>query len=212
MPLRKIRQKKPTDSIREKVPSEGSIPKNSIKVKTPDETDFKLPPPRAQERNSIPKSQITPPSDFGSQKIRLKDSNPVNNPPPIDDRNLNNNHSQKPSSHGFIHQRDKTSGINPPENVHEDLFRPPSKHGVINDKKQLRSINQPLQRQIREKTPGKEVRQPPPTHSPLKEKTPDQIVNKSPPKIIQKHPKDKIPPPTVPEKIPKMKIKNKEPK
>jgi len=102
--------------------------------------------------------------------------------------------------------------MNPPENVHEDLFQPPSKHGVINDKKQLRSINQPLQRQIREKTPGKEVRQPPPTHSPLKEKTPDQIVNKPPPKIIQKHPKDKIPPPTVPEKIPKMKIKNKEPK
>ena len=210
--MRKIRRKKPTDSIREKIPSDGSVPKDSIKVKTPDEANFKLPPPRTQERNSIPKSQITPPSDYGSQKIRVKDTNPVNNSPPVEDRNLNNNYTPKPSSYGFIPHRDKTPGSNPPDNIHETLIRPPSKHGVLNDKKLSRSINQPLQRQIREKIPGNKIRQPPPTHSSLKEKSPDQTVNKTPLKIIQKIPKDKIPPPTVPEKIPKIKIKNKEPK
>ena len=193
MPLRKIRQKKPTDSIREKTPSDGSIPKDFIEVKTPDEAKFKLPPPRSQERNSIPKSQITPPSDYGSQKIRSKDINPVNNPPPVDDRNIINHAPQRPSSHGFIPQRDKLPGANPPDNIHENLILPPSKHGVINDKKLSISINQPLQRQIREKIPGTKIRQPPPTHSPLNEKTPDQIFNKTPPKIILNVPNDRLP-------------------
>ena len=212
MTSRKIRQKKPTDSIREKIPSDSSISKNSIKVKTPSKESFKLPPPRPQTKNSIPKSQITPPSDYGGQKIRQKDINPVNNPPPGMDKNLIGSHNQKPSSRGLTPERDKTPGMIPPEHVQENLRRPPSTHGVVDDKKLSRSINKPLQKQVREKTPANKIRQPPPSHSPLKEKIPEHIVNKSPPQITQKVPKDKIPPPTILDKIPKTKIKNKEPK
>jgi hypothetical protein len=210
----KIFQKKPKDSIRQKTPANDHL--SDVKGKTPQDTgeDFSLPPRRVTKSESIPKSDVKVPSNHGSQKIRQKDISPVNKPPIRKSNDFKTIQSKQPGKQGKILQKIKIQSKTPKKTIKERQS-PPSRKGIDESKKSRRSINKPLSKQIRSKTPSKTSVRLPPATSQLEKKKQDRTYNQPPPpKITHKKPSNRkqIPPPTVKEKIPKTKIKDKKPK
>ncbi|MHA1206366.1 MAG: hypothetical protein ACTSSO_02220 [Candidatus Hodarchaeales archaeon] len=210
----RIHQKKPKDSIKEKTPNETHIP--TVIGKIPQDTgeSFSLPPRKPLHNGQIPKSEVKAPSNYGSQKKRSKDLSSTNTPPPREDRSFKDMKSKRPADHGKIIQKSKVQS-HALRKFQERKQKPPSRKGLDSSKKSRRSINRPLSRQIQAKTPRKTTIRSPPATSQLEKKKTDRKSNQSPPSLISlKTPEQKrpLPPPTVRDKIPKTKIKEKKPK
>jgi hypothetical protein len=204
-----IREKSPKDNISSKTPKEETVTK--IKHKTPENEEFVLPPPKSPDNKSIRKSQVNPPTNYGSQKKQMKKTKSKNVPPPRPSLREYRKVTKKPGSRGFIPNRRKLHGKVLPNHIGEDRSKPPSNKGVSSNKKRLRSVNTPLQKEIKDKIPIKKRSNPPPT---FEKKKRFRIVNKTPSlEISYKTPENKkSKPPTIQEKIPKTKINSKKPK
>lgn len=209
----KIHQKKPKDSIKQKTPEETHI--SSVEVKIPKDSgeSFALPPRKTPQYEQIPKSEVKTPSNHGSQKIRQKDISPINTPPPRESHSLRKIKTKRPTDYGKNIQKSKVQS-HMPKRSQEIKQKLPSRKGLDNSKKSRKSINRPLSKQIRTKTPRKTAIRSPPATSQLEKKKLDRKSNQSPPIISQKQPgkKKHFIPPTVRNKIPKTKIKEKKPK
>ena len=209
----RIHQKKPKDSIKQKTPDEIDIDTIVGKIPKDKGESFVLPPRKPLQYDQIPKSEVKTPSNHGSQKIRPKDISPTNTPPPRESESFKNIKTKRPADHGKIIKKSKVQS-HTPKKSQERKQVPPSRKGLDTSKKSRKSINRPLSRQIRTKTPRKTAIRSPPATSQLEKKKTDRKSNQSPPPMIsQKTPKQKKPiPPTVRDKIPKTKIKEKKPK
>ena len=215
MANQKIREKKPSNKIKRKVPA--SSREQEIKQKTPDSYDFKsfeLPPQK--ERRGIPKEDVKLPSRYGISDQNKKSSTDSNVSPPINESVLYE--AKSPTDKGLIPKdvRKKTAiDKKTPIPKQIDKIDPiPRSTGVVQSKKALFNIvNQPppiIQSKIPKKATTKYS-----TMGAKKEK--NSIVNKPPPKIHEKTPKKKkiIPPPIfddIKTKISKAKLKTKKPK
>ena len=214
----KIQQKKPKDSIKQKIPGNMSITK--IKSKTPSDKQesFTLPPQRAQKAKKIPKTMIKLPSDHGSQKRIGKELKSINKSPPPKSSELYETRSKYPNSNGKIPVKEKSIGKSPPRFSPKDFQKLPSRKGFVKTKKETKSVNRPPTKQIIKKTPERTKERKLPSTFGIKVKEPRKQTNRAPnPKIVQKTPdkRKSNPPPTVQlssKKIPKTKIKRKKPK
>jgi len=210
----RIHQKKPKDSIKVKTPDETNAPTVFGKIPKDAGENFALPPRKSLQNDQIPKSEVKAPSDHGSQKIRKKDISPTNTPPPRESHSFKNMKTKQPVDHGKIIQKSKVQSQTP-KRIQEKRRELPSRKGLDKSKKSRKSINRPLSKQIKTKTQRKTTIRSPPATSQLEKKNVDRKFNQSPPsKISQKTPKQKrpLPPPTVRDKIPKTKIKEKKPR
>ncbi len=211
---RKIREKKPRNNIKSKIPT--SSREHEIKQKTPDSYDlksFELPPP--MERRGIPKDEVRLPSRYGSADQNKKESISSNISPPINESVLYEAKSptKKGSIPKVIRLLDKKTPI--PKQINK-IDTIPRSTGVVHSKKALsNTVNQPPPPKIQEKIPKKAPIQ---HHSMGAKKEQKSAINQSPPpKIHKKTPVKKkiIPPPIfddIKTKIPKTKLKTKKPK
>ncbi|MHA2073175.1 MAG: hypothetical protein ACXACU_01860 [Candidatus Hodarchaeales archaeon] len=210
----KIRDKKPKDSIKEKVPKKN----NDIKIrhKEPAKYDesFELPPRKQNKEKIIPKKEIFSPSNQGTRNKQGYDSTKSNIPPPILEKlsRQRNKENILPSSKGYVPKKfkdgsaNKTIPIKKTKKVKISII--PSSSG---SKKTRGIVNKPPSF-IKNKKP-KKVTIPTSLSSSSKTKQ-NRIISKNPPKKIEsKTPsKKKIrPPPTFKERIPKTQIKKKKP-
>lgn len=216
MTRQKIREKKPSNNIKSKVPV--SSREQEIKQKTPDSYDVKSfePPPR-KERKGIPKEDVELPSRYGISDQNKKVSTDSNITPPSNESVLYE--AKSPTSKGVIPKGvrkklplDKKAPISMQINKIGTI---PRSTGVVRSKKALsNTVNQPppkIQSKISKKAPIQY-----PTMGAKKEQK--NAVNKPPPpKIHTNIPAKKkiIPPPIFDDmktKIPKTKLKTKKPK
>ncbi len=217
MTRQKIREKRPSNNIKSKIPI--SSREQEIKQKTPDSYDvksFELPPPK--ERRGIPKDEIKPPSHLGSSDQNKKMSIESNISPPKNESVLYE--TIFPTNKGLIPKSvskklplDKKTPI--PEQISK-IDTIPRSTGVVHSKKSLSNVlNQPPPSKIQEIIPKNATIQHPTLGGKKEQKS---TVNQPPPlKIHKKTPEKKkiIPPPIfddIKTKIPKTNLKTKKPK
>lgn len=214
---RKIREKKPRNNIKIKIPTSSRV--QEIKQKTPDSSDlksFEIPPPK--ERRGIPKDEVKLPSQHGSSDQNKKESIDSNISPPINESVLYE--AKSPTKKGLIPKGvrkkfllDKKTPIPKQINKIDTILR---SRGVVHSKKALsNTVNRPPPLKSQEKIPKKAPIQ---HHTAGVKKEQKSAINRPPPpKIHKKTPAKKkiIPPPIfddIKTKIPKTKLKTKKPR
>ncbi|MFX1284866.1 MAG: hypothetical protein ACFFB5_14490 [Promethearchaeota archaeon] len=215
MARQKIREKKPSDKIKSKIPV--SSREQEIKQKTPEKYDvesFELPPPK--QRGGIAKDEVKLPSDHGSFDQNKKDSFKSTLPPIKESVPYE---AKSPSNKGLIpNSTSKKSALNKKTPVPKQINKIntiPRSTGVVHSKKALsNTVNRPPPK-IQRKIPKKGSNKHPIMGGKKENKT--SINQPPPPKIHMKTPvKKKITPPPIFEdikaKIPKTKLKAKKPK
>ncbi|MFX0013195.1 MAG: hypothetical protein ACFFB2_02950 [Promethearchaeota archaeon] len=182
----KIREKKPSKEIKQKIPtnSKSSI----IKSKFPNgaEEVFELPPPKQKLKVNIPKSSNSLPSRHGTIEPSKDDTPYYNVPPPLSDQ-IKGETSLKPVK-SPIKEKDQNTvnSKTPPKSSsqQERSHAPPTSLGALSKRNRKKLVsNQPAPIP---KHPNKEIKIPHSLGSSSKKKS--NFVNKPVPRVSDKKP------------------------